>query len=60
MEQGIIVDLDRAPALEASRLSGAAMADSIILATAQWHRATLWTQDSDFDGLSDVKYYPKS
>lgn len=23
------------------------------------HRATLWTQDSDFDGLPGVKYYAK-
>src|ERR1700676_3751593 len=62
MEQGKVVDLDRATAIEAARLSilhGIAMADSIMLATAQRHRATLWTQDSDFDGLLGVKYYTK-
>ena len=62
MEQGRVVDLDRATALEAARLSiqhGIAMADSIILATAQRNRATLWTQDSDFDGLPGTKYYAK-
>ena len=62
MEQGKIMDLDRATALEAARLSilyGIAMADSVILATAQRNRATLWTQDSDFDGLPGTKYYAR-
>jgi predicted nucleic acid-binding protein len=62
MEQGTVVDLDRATALEAARLSiqhGIAMADSVMLATAQRHRATLWTQDSDFDGLPGAKYYAR-
>ena len=55
-------DLDRATALEAARLSilhGMAMADSVMLATAQRHDATLWTQDADFDGLAGARYYPK-
>jgi toxin FitB len=62
MEQGKIVDLDRATALEAARLAiehGIAMADSIMLATARRHQATLWTQDADFDGLPNTKYYAK-
>ncbi len=62
MEQGSVVDLDRATAIEAARLSilhQIAMADSVMLATAQRHRAPLWTQDSDFDGLPGVKYYAK-
>lgn len=62
MEQGKVVDLDRATALEAARLSIAhriAMADSIMLATAQRNRATLWTQDADFDGLPGTKFYAK-
>ena len=62
MEQGQVVDLDRATALEAARLSAVhtiAMADSVMLATAHRHRATLWTQDSDFTGLPGVKYYAK-
>ena len=62
MEQGSVVDLDRATAIEAVRLSilhGIAMADSVMLATAQRLRATLWTQDSDFDGLPRVKYFAK-
>lgn len=62
MEQGAVVDLDRATALEAARLSiqhGLAMADSVMLATAQRHRAVLWTQDSDFDGVAGTRYYAK-
>ena len=62
MEQGKVVDLDRATALEAARLSiqyGIAMADSVMLATALRHRATLWTQDSDFDGLPGARYCAK-
>jgi predicted nucleic acid-binding protein len=62
MEQATIVDLDRATAIEAARLSiqhPIAMADSVMLATAQRRRATLWTQDSDFDGLPGIKYFAK-
>lgn len=32
------------------------MADSVILATAQLHGAVIWTQDSDFRGLANVKF----
>ena len=62
MEQGRVVDLDRATALEAARLSiehGIAMADSVMLATAYRHHATLWTQDSDFEGLQGARYFAK-
>jgi toxin FitB len=62
MEQGRVVDLDRATALEAARLSiqhGIAMADSVMLATALRNRATLWTQDEDFDGLPSTRYHAK-
>ena len=62
MEQGSVVDLDRATALEAARLSvqhGLAMADSMMYATARRHHAMLWTQDSDFDGLVGARYFPK-
>jgi toxin FitB len=60
MEQGRVVELDRATAIEAARLSllhGIAMADSVMLATAQRHGAILWTQDADFDGLPGAKYF---
>jgi predicted nucleic acid-binding protein len=62
MEQGRVVDLDRATALEAARLSiqhRIAMADAIMLATALRTQAILWTQDSDFKGIAGAKYYPK-
>jgi toxin FitB len=62
MEQGRVVDLDRATALEAARLSiqhGIAVADSVMLATAYRHHATLWTQDSDFEGVQGARYFAK-
>jgi predicted nucleic acid-binding protein len=62
MEQGRVVDLDRATALEAARLSiehSIAMADSVMLATAHRHRATLWTQNSDFEGLQGARYFAR-
>ena len=49
-------------ALQAARLAHEmhlAMADGIILATARFTGATLWTQDIDFKGMSRVKYFPK-
>ena len=62
MEQGQVVDLDRATALEAARLSmlhGIAMADAVMLATARRCKATLWTQDADFDGLEGARFVAK-
>lgn len=59
MQQGRMVNLDAALAVEAARLSATLrlpMADSIILATARAHGATLWTQDADFRGLAEVQY----
>ncbi len=35
------------------------LADSIILATARFHQATLWTQDEHFKDLSEVEYIEK-
>jgi predicted nucleic acid-binding protein len=63
MEQGQVVDLDRVTALEAAHLSlqhRLPMADSIMLATARRHRATLWTQDADFATLAGVRYFSKA
>jgi len=62
MEQGKVVDLDRATALAAARISidrGIAMADSIMFATAQRHAAILWTQDADFEGLPGTRYFAR-
>jgi toxin FitB len=35
------------------------LADSIILATARAHQASLWTQDEHFKNLPDVEYIEK-
>jgi len=62
MEQGLVVPLDDTVALVAARLSietGLATADSIILATARAHDATLWTQDAHFKDVEGVKYIEK-
>ena len=62
MQRGRVADLDAAVALTGARLSARLrlpMADSLILATSAIHEATLWTQDSDFEGLEGVKYLPK-
>jgi toxin FitB len=50
-------------AIAASKLSllhHLPMADSIILATAQKFGAKIWTQDSDFEKIPGVMYYPKT
>ena len=63
MHQGKISDLTAPIALEAAKLSTdlkIAMADSIILATARAHNATLWTQDVDFEGIVGVEYVSKT
>lgn len=59
---GRIVPLDRELALAAGETGvrlKLAMADSIVYATAQKFGATVWTQDADFDGLPNVRYFPK-
>lgn len=61
MHQGRVVPLDADLALSAARLSlveRLPMADSIMLATSRAHRATLWTQDADFEGQGDVRFVP--
>ena len=59
MGQGEIVDLDTPLALSAAKLSAELrlpMADSMILATARQFDATIWTQDTDFKNLPNVKF----
>ena len=61
--KGQVVDLDSSLAMSAAMLSAELklpMADSIILAVAREHNATLWTQDEHFKGLPGVKYVEKS
>jgi predicted nucleic acid-binding protein len=62
MYSGLVVDMDKALALSAVKISvemKLAMADSLILATARSHEATLWTQDADYAGIEGVKYIEK-
>jgi len=62
MRQGEVVELSSTLALAAARLSvdlGLPMADSIMLATARARKATLWTQDSDFEHVPGVRYRAK-
>ncbi|MCA9955203.1 MAG: type II toxin-antitoxin system VapC family toxin [Anaerolineales bacterium] len=62
MHQGKVVDLNETIALTAAKLSlqhKLPMADALILATAKSFNATLWTQDIDFEGLSNVQYIAK-
>ena len=62
MQKGTVVDLTAKLAISASKLGlqlGLPMADSIILATAKEYKARIWTQDSDFEAISGVKYFPK-
>lgn len=57
-----VVELDVGLAVVAAAMSAQLrlpMADSIILATARRHGATLWTQDADFAGVDGVRYLPK-
>ncbi|MBI4229770.1 MAG: type II toxin-antitoxin system VapC family toxin [Planctomycetes bacterium] len=59
MHQGRIVGLDAALALASARLSveeRLPLADSVMYATARACSATLWTQDSDFEGRPGVRF----
>ena len=54
--------LDMDLALSAAKVSldfKLPVADSSMLAAAQMHNATLWTQDVDFEGIRGVKYTAK-
>jgi len=62
MKQGKVIDLDESLALSATQYGidhKLPLADSIIYATAKKYDATLWTQDSDFKTLENVKYFQK-
>ena len=62
MQQGLVAVLSLELAILAAKLALALklpLADSAILATARLHKATVWTQDSDFAGIDGVKYVAK-
>ena len=59
MRQGQIVELTDSLAIYSAKIAlkhKIPMADSIIYATAQTHRAVVWTQDRHFHQLPDVRY----
>jgi predicted nucleic acid-binding protein len=62
MNQGQVIDLNQTLALSAAKLSAnlkLPMAGSLMLATARAYGATLWTQDADFESVTDVQYIAK-
>ncbi len=62
MKAAEVQDLDERLALLAVEIGvehRLPLADSVVLAAARLHRATLWTQDGDFEGLRGVKYRKK-
>ncbi len=62
MQKGTVVDLTASMAMNAAKLGlqhRLQMADSIILAMAIAYKCTVWTQDSDFENLPGVNFFPK-
>jgi predicted nucleic acid-binding protein len=62
MEQGRVVDLTAEIALSAATFGiqyKLPLADSVVFATARHHGAQVWTQDSDFENLPDVRFMPR-
>lgn len=62
MRQATVVDLTHDLAIAAAMLGiehKLPLADSVILATARAHRASVWTQDADFQNIPDVRYRAK-
>lgn len=62
MQEGTVVDFSADLAISAAKVAlelKLPLAGSVILATARLHRATIWTQDSDFEGMAGVKYVAK-
>jgi toxin FitB len=62
MQKGQVKDLTIRLAINAAKVSfqnNLPMADSIILATANIYKCTVWTQDSDLENLPGVKFFTK-
>ena len=62
IQQSKLVELSSALALSAAAFGlryRLPLADSIIYATARQANALVWTQDSDFEGLEGVQFWPK-
>lgn len=62
MRSGVTVPIDEEIAVSAADLHilhKLPLADSLIYAITLARNATLWTQDDDFEGLPNVRYFPK-
>ncbi len=62
MQRATVVEMTPRLAMVAAKTSlelSLPMADSMILATARLHNATLWTQDAHFKNVAGVKYFAK-
>ena len=63
MRRASVIELNEERAIAASELSlkhDLAMADAAMYAIALEHKAVLWTQDADYQGLAGVKYFSKA
>lgn len=63
MQQATFKEVDFSISILAAKLSyeyKIPMADSLILATANLHKAILWRQDSDFKDIPEVQYIDKA
>lgn len=62
MQKATVVEMTSRLAMAAAKTSlelTLPMADSMILATARLHNATIWTQDAHFKDIAGVKYFAK-
>lgn len=62
MQQGLVIELDTNIAILSAKLSfelKLPLADSVILATARLYNAVIWTQDSHFRNIDNVRYIKK-
>jgi toxin FitB len=63
MRLGRVLDLTDRRAVAASKVARQyrlALADAAMYSMAQEHSASFWTQDVDYDGLPDVRYFAKA
>ena len=63
MQQSTVMELDAALALRAATLGlrhKLPLADSVVYATAQQTDAQVWTQDADFKGLPQVRFWART
>lgn len=62
MRLGRVLDLTDRSAIAAADVAAQhrlAMADAVMYSLALEHKATLWTQDVDYQGLAGVEYFAK-